>query len=59
MSKKRLSLKQLDRIKKLYHMDCPIVGAYRSNGNSIVCRNLYVEELVNEIEACWEEKEKI
>ena len=57
---KRLTKKRLDDIKKSYHIDLKDIGAYRAGvDNSIYAKNLNVENLVAEVEACWRERKRI
>lgn len=58
---RRLTKKKLDDIKRAYHIDLKDTGAYRTGGvdNSIYAKNLNVENLVAEVEACWRERNRL
>jgi len=54
----RMTRKKLDEIRQAYHMDLTLCGCQRMDektGTVYAC-HLYVEWLVNEIEACWKER---
>ena len=55
----RMSRKELDGIKKSYHMDLERIGCTRIDEENEVAYscNIMVEKLVEEIEACWKEIE--
>lgn len=52
---KRLTKEKLEEIKKIYHMSGKDIEGYRVEDGSVFNKNTIVEELVKEIEACWEE----
>lgn len=58
---KRLTKQKLDDIKRSYHIDLKDIGAYRTGGvdNSMYAKNLNVERLVAEVEACWRGRKKL
>lgn len=58
---KRLTKQKLDDVKRSYHIDLKDSGAYRTGGvdNSMYAKNLYVESLVAEVEACWKGRKKL
>jgi len=57
---KRLTRKELDRIRESYHMDLPKIGCYRIDRKTgiIYACHILVEKLVSEIEALWRERKK-
>ena len=50
---KRLTKEKLEHIKSLYNMHLKDAGAYRLAGNRMYAKDMSVESLVAEIEACW------
>ena len=52
---KRLTAKELNRIKIAFNMDGEDLGAYRAKNGTTYVKNIYIENLVKEIEACWKE----
>lgn len=58
---RRLTKEEMGRIKESYHIDLKDAGAYRIGGvdNSMYAKNLNVERLVAEVEACWREKKRL
>lgn len=57
---KRLTRKELDEIRRVYHMDLPKTGCqrYDEKTGSVYACHIYIEKLVNEIEALWRARKK-
>ena len=57
---KRLTRKELDKIRESYHMDLPKIGCQRVDRKAgvVYTCHILVEKLVNEIEALWRARKK-